>query len=171
MLSSLDIINKLNGNKIKYEIEKHEAFYTVKDSINKRNIKKGVHTKNLFLKNKKGQFVLFSCSENENFKIKDFSKTIGFNNLSFASEIYLREILGIKPGSVSPFALLNDCKNVVNFYLEEKIYNSDFVNFHPLINTLTISIDTKKFISFMIENNKKIHIYSLKKNVLLKTYE
>jgi len=171
MFSSLDIINKLNDNKIKYEIDEHEAFYTVKDSINKRSVGKGAHTKNLFLKNKKNQFVLFSCLENEKFKIKDFSKTIGLNNLSFANENYLKEILGILPGSVSPYALLNDKDNIVNFYLEEKIYNNDFVNFHPLVNTLTICANTKDFISFMIENKKKIHIFSIKKNIILKTYE
>ena len=82
-------------------------------------------------------------------------------NLSFANELYLDKYLGIKPGSVSPFALLNDEDNVVSFYLDQKLAESEVINFHPLINTTTISINTKDFIRFMLENKKKINIFSL----------
>ena len=81
-------------------------------------------------------------------------------NISFAKEVYLNQYLGINPGSVSPFALLNDKNNDVSFYLEKTLHDSEFVNFHPLINTVTITITTRGFIKFMIENNKKIHIFS-----------
>ena len=98
------------------------------------------HTKNLFLKNKKNNFFLFSCDENAKVDLKLFSKSIDAKNLSFANAEYLEQFLGIKPGSVSPFALLNDKDNVVEFYLDEKLFNSEIINFHPLINTTTISI-------------------------------
>ena len=78
--------------------------------------------------------------------------------------------MGIKPGSVSPFALLNDLENKVDFYLENNLYESKIINFHPLINTFTITIETNKFIEFMIENNKKIHIFSSAQGKILKTY-
>ena len=68
-------------------------------------------------------------------------------------------ILGIKPGSVTPFALLNDIENKIEFYLEDKLYNSEFVNFHPLTNRATITIGSQRFVEFMIENNKK-YIFS-----------
>ena len=58
----------------------------------------------------------------------------------------------------------------VDFYLEQTLYESKFVNFHPLINTLTITIETKRFIEFMIENDKKIHIFSSVEGKVLKTY-
>ena len=58
----------------------------------------------------------------------------------------------------------------VSFYLEQTLYESKFVNFHPLINTLTITIETHKFIEFMIENNKKIHIFTSSDGKILKTY-
>ena len=80
------------------------------------------------------------------------------------------KLLGVKPGSVTPFGLLNDTDGSVDFYLEEKLYNSDFVNFHPLTNKATITIKCSKFIEFMIENNKKIHIFSLKEKAITKTY-
>ncbi len=109
----------------------------------------------------KNNFFLFSCDENANVDLKLFSKSTNAKNLSFANATYLEQLLGIKPGSVSPFALINDSNNVVKFYLDEKLYNSEIINFHPLINTTTISIKTKEFINFLVENNKKIHIFSL----------
>ena len=171
MLTKYDIINKLNNNKVKYELFEHEPFYTVKDSYEKRGSIPGSHTKNLFLKNKKNQFVLFSCDEAADIKIKDFSKSIGFNNLSFAKENYLKDLLGILPGSVSPFALLNDEKNMVNFYLDSNIYDSEFISFHPLTNNSTINLRTSDFIAFMIENKKNINIYSLNTNKIIKKYD
>ena len=93
--------------------------------------------------------------------LKKFSKSIGFGNLSFAKEKYLSSLLGVQPGSVSPYALLNDMNNEVLFYLDNKLYANEYLNFHPLINTSTITTKTDDFIKFMIENNKKIHIFSL----------
>ena len=171
MLTKTDLFEILSVKKLEFQIHDHEALFTVEDSENLRGEIKGAHTKNFFLKDKKKQFVLFSCMESETITIKDFSKSIGYGNLSFANEDYLKNILGILPGSVSPFALLNDYSNLVDCYLEERVYKSEFVNFHPLVNTSTICINTNKFISFMIENNKKVNIYSLKDMAVIKTYE
>ena len=77
--------------------------------------------------------------------------------------------LEIKPGSVSPYALLNDKDNKVHFYLEDKLYKSNKINFHPLINTMTITLVTSDFINFMIENKKKINIFSLNDYRLIQT--
>jgi Ala-tRNA(Pro) deacylase len=171
MLRKYDIINKLNYAKVKYELHEHEALFTVKDSREKRGIIKGAHTKNLLLKDKKDQFVLFSCLEEDHINIKLLSGSIGYKNLSFAKENILNELMGVLPGSVSPFALLNDKNNKSNFFLEENVYTSEFLNFHPLINTSTITLKTIDFIKFMIENKKKIHIFSIEKKIVLKTYE
>ena len=102
--------------------------------------------------------------------LKKISKSLGLGNISFAKEGYLETYLKIKPGSVSPFALLNDESGQIDFYLEQTLYESKFVNFHPLINTLTITIETKRFIEFMIENDKKIHIFSSAEGKVLKKY-
>ena len=130
----------------------------------------GAHSKNLFLKNKKNKFFLLTCEEVNKLDLKKISKSLELGNTSFAKEEYLTEYLKIKPGSVSPFALLNDEKGQVDFYFEQTLYESKFVNFHPLINTLTITIETNKFIEFMIENDKKIHIFSSAEGKILKTY-
>ena len=116
MYSKIDLINKLNTLKIKYELTEHEALFTVQDSVEKRGVIYGAHSKNLFLKNKKNKFYLISCEENDQIKLKKISKSLDFGNVSFAKEEYLLKYLGIKPGSVSPFALLNDKNSVVNFF-------------------------------------------------------
>ena len=69
------------------------------------------------------------------------------------------EILGVTPGSVTPFGLLNDKKKQVKFFLDKKILIHKKVNFHPLENTSTITIDVKKFVDLMIENKKNVHIF------------
>ena len=121
------------------------------------------------MKNKKNSFFLFSCDERAQVDLKQFSKSIEGKNLSFAKEEYLDKYLQIKPGSVSPFALLNDTENEVKFYLDEKLAKSKLINFHPLINTTTISLKTNDFISFMVENNKKINIFSLESYSVVET--
>ena len=161
MHTKTDLFELLSVKNIDFQIHDHEPLFTVEDSENLRGEIKGAHTKNLFLKNKKNNFFLFSCDENAKVDLKLFSKSIDAKNLSFANAEYLEEFLGIKPGSVSPFALLNDEKNVVKFYLDEELYNSKIINYHPLINTTTITVTTAEFINFLLEKNKKINIFSL----------
>ena len=169
MLTKTDLFELLSVKNKDFQIHNHDPLFTVEDSENLRGEIKGAHTKNLFLKNKKNNFFLFSCDENAKVDLKQFSKSIDAKNLSFANAEYLKQFLGIRPGSVSPFALLNDKDNVVKFYLDEKLFNSEIINFHPLINTTTISIKTSEFISFLLENNKKIHIFSLDSYSIVKS--
>ena len=161
MLLKSDLFELLRAKGLDFQIHNHEPLYTVEDSEKFRGKIKGSHTKNLFLKNKKNSFFLFSCDEKATVDLKLFSKSIDAKNLSFANESYLDKYLGIKPGSVSPFALLNDKNKEVNFYLDQKLYESEIINFHPLINTTTISIKMNDFISFILENEIKINIFSL----------
>ena len=161
MLLKSDLFELLRVKGLDFQIHNHEPLYTVEDSEKFRGKIKGSHTKNLFLKNKKNRFFLFSCDEKATVDLKLFSKSIDAKNLSFANERYLDKYLGIKPGSVSPFALLNDKNKEVNFYLDQKLYESEIINFHPLINTTTISIKMNDFINFILENEIKINIFSL----------
>ena len=168
MIKKFDLLKILNDIGIKYNKYEHEAFHTVGDSGIKRGKIQGDHTKNLFLKNKKNFFYLFSCEENSVVDLRRFSKSVSVGNLSFAREEYLIKFLGVKPGSVSPYALLNDINNRVAFYLEDRVYNSKNINFHPLVNTSTITVQTKDFLNLMIENKKKINIFSLDNYKIIK---
>ena len=169
MLIEKDLLDLLSEKGVEFQIHNHQPLFTVEDSEKLRGKINGAHTKNLFLKNKKNDFFLFSCEENANVNLKKFSKSIDAKNLSFANEKYLSEFLGIKPGSVSPYALLNDNKNKVAFYFDDNLFNSKIINFHPLVNTITITTKTKDFINFIVENKKKINIFSLSSYSIVKT--
>ena len=171
MYNSFELIELLKKENYSITVHQHEALFTVQDSKKLRGEIKGAHSKNLFLKNKKNKFFLLTCEEADKIDLKKISKSLEFGNTSFAREEYLDKYLKIKPGSVSPFALLNDEESQVDFYLEQTLHKSKFINFHPLINTFTITIETDRFIEFMIENDKKIHIFSSAEGKVLKTYE
>ncbi len=171
MMDSKELIKLFNDKGYEYDLHEHQALFTVEDSNKFRGQIKGSHSKNLFLKNKKNKFFLISCEEFEDINLKKISKYLCLGNVSFAREEYLINLLGVKPGSVTPFGLINNSENNVDFYLEEKLYNSKFINFHPLTNTATITMKCSTFIEFMIENNKKIHIFSSVRGLIIKTYE
>jgi len=163
MLGENELIKTIQGFGYKYKIHKHAPLHTVQDSVKLRGKIEGSHSKNLFLKNKKNQFYLFSCLENTRIDLKKISKSLNAGNISFANEKYLYEYLGVSPGSVTPFGLLNDKKNCVFFYLDKDFLNEKIVNFHPLTNTSTLSLEINDFIKFLTKNNKKVNIFDFNK--------
>ena len=171
MLTPNELIKLLEIRGYDYDFHEHNALFTVEESNKLRGEIKGLHSKNLFLKNKKNNFYLFSCEEFSKINLKTISKSLDLGNVSFAKKEYLLELLGVSPGSVTPFALLNNTDNNVEFYLEDKLYCSQFVNFHPLTNKATVTMKCSEFIEFMIENNKKIHIFSSEEKKITKIYE
>ena len=169
MMKKSDLLDILREKNIDFQVHEHKPLYTVEDSEKLRGKIDGSHTKNLFLKNKKNEFFLFTCNERAKIDLKQFSRSINAKNLSFANENYLEKYLGIKPGSVSPYALLNDKENNVSFYLDENLEKSEKINFHPLINDTTITMKTSDFINFILENKKRINIFSLEHYTIVKT--
>jgi len=162
MITKNQLLQKLNDSQIAFRLHEHEPLFTVSDSEKKRGDVEGAHTKNLFLKNKKEEYFLFSCEESRSVDLKKLSKSLVLGNLSFAKEADLKKYLNTAPGSVTPFGLLNDTENKVNFFLDLGLTQNDQVNFHPLENTATITIQVKDFINFLLENNKKVNIFDFK---------
>jgi len=148
----------LNNKNIPYVSHEHSPLFTVKESLEKRGDIDGAHSKNLFLKNKKNQFFLFSCLENTIIDLKKLSKSLQLGNISFAKEDSLYNLLIVNPGSVSPFGLLNDVENKVKFFLDIKFFSYKSVNFHPLINTHTINLNVKDLFNLLLENKKEVNI-------------
>ena len=122
----------------------------------------GAHSKNLFLKDAKGQFYLLSVEENTKVDLKKIMNFIGSKKLSFAKAEYLESILGIEPGSVSPFALINDVDKKVLFFLDKNFLNYEKLNFHPLVNTATVNIATSDMIKFIEEKHNPIKYIDFK---------
>ena len=159
-MNKSDFLTMLSGHNIKYDVYNHPSLRTVEESKKLRGKIKGIHTKNLFLKNKKNKFFLFSCQESTIVDLKQLKKALNLGNISFARDLYLKNILGVRPGSVTPFGLINDQNNEIKFFLDRKILYHNKVNFHPLVNTSTVSLDIKDFLLFLKKNNKLVNIFN-----------
>ena len=104
---------------------------------------------------------MLSCIEDKKIDLKKLRTALQTNNLSFASDLNLKEILALAPGSVSPFGLINDTNKITNFYLDKDILNAKTVNFHPLINNSTINLGVDSFMNFIKKINVELQIIDL----------
>ena len=127
----------------------HPALRTVEDSKRLRGDLPGAHCKNLFLKDKKKQLWLIVALEDAVIDLKSLRHDIGAANLSFGKPELLAEILGVIPGSVSPFALINDPGLCVNVVLDRQMMALDLLNYHPLTNTMTTAISNDSLRRFI----------------------
>ena len=127
----------------------HNAVFTVEDNIACREDMPGGHCKNLFLKNKKGQMWLVSMLEDDRLDIKALGQALGGERLSFCKPDRLMEHLGVIPGSVTPFAVVNDTENLVQVILQRRLMEHSPINFHPLRNHLTTAITPGDLVTFL----------------------
>jgi len=118
----------------------HAPLMTVQDSQNLRGDIPGLHAKNLFLKDKKQQLWLVVCEESRTVDLKQLRKRIGSAGLSFGRAELLYETLGVNPGSVTPFSIINDPAHQVRVVLDISLSEAEAVNFHPLTNTQTTTL-------------------------------
>lgn len=131
----------------------HPPLFRVEDSRAFRDslpeLKEGAHTKNLFLKDKKGALWLAVCLEHRRIHIPDLSKALGAGRFSFGSAELLQEVLGVRPGAVSPLALINDIDaRRVRLALDAQMMQAEVLNFHPLHNHATVAISNEDMLKF-----------------------
>ncbi len=119
----------------------HRPIFTVEEGADLKAALPGVHSKNLFLKDKKGALFLVCAAGETRIDLNALAKGLGAGRLSFGSAELMAEILGVTPGSVTLFALINDKEGRVRLVLDEALFMADPVNFHPLVNTATTAID------------------------------
>ena len=134
---------------IAYVHNTHPALFTVEESKALRGDLPGAHVKNMFLKDKKGQFWLVTCLEHRKIRIRDLEKQVGAQKASFGKPEALWELLGIKPGAVSPFGLINDPDHRVRVVLDQQMLDVDPINAHPLHNEATTTISAVDFRRFV----------------------
>ncbi len=139
-------LEKLN---IPYNSYDHPPLHTVEESRELRGKICGGHCKNLFLKDKKGQLWLLVCLEDAQVNMKTLNSKIGSARLSFGKPELLLEVLGVTPGSVTPFSLINDRELRVNVILDQKMMAFDKLNYHPLTNEQTITISRENLLVFI----------------------
>jgi Ala-tRNA(Pro) deacylase len=120
----------------------HPPVFTVEDVGQTPHGLPGEDTKNLFLKDAKGQLFLVTIRSDRRADLKTLPALIGSKRLSFASADTLRDALGVTPGSVTPLALVNDARHQVRFALDRALAEGEHIACHPLVNTATVSLRT-----------------------------
>jgi len=133
---------------IAHETREHEAIFTVEEGQHIKAKMPGGHTKNLFLKDKSGQFVLISAISSTPIRLNKCHKLLGMKRLSFGKEDLLFDLLGVRPGSVTLFSLINDVEGNVRLVLDKALFDHERVWFHPLRNTASTAIYTPDIILF-----------------------
>lgn len=139
----------LESKDIAYRTHDHPAVFRVEEGLDLKADMPGVHSKNLFLKDKKGKLWLISAAQDTILDLKRAHKVIGSDRLSFGNENLLWRHLGVRPGSVTALGLINDPQQEVTFILDVRLWQAEIVNFHPLENTATTALDQTAFRAFM----------------------
>jgi Ala-tRNA(Pro) deacylase len=127
----------------------HIPVFTVEDAQKVHGDIKGGHCKNLFCKDEKGVLWLIVALEDARIDLKAAKDRIESRRLSFGRPELLMEILGVEPGSVTPFSLINDKTNKTNVILDAAMMKLDLLNFHPLKNDATTTISSVDLIKFI----------------------
>jgi Ala-tRNA(Pro) deacylase len=140
-------LEKLNIN---FEYYEHPPAPTIEEAKKYWVDLKATHCKNIFFRNHKGnRHYLVILEHTQALNIHDLEKRLKQGKLSFASEKRMVKYLGLKPGSVSPFGLINDKEKHVYIFLDKNLRNSDKISFHPNINTASLIISFKDFERFL----------------------
>ena len=144
-----DLFLRLEALGIDTATVEHPPLFTVEQSKTLRGDIPGAHTKNLFLKCKKGTLWLVVALESTPVDLKTLHQLLGCGRLSFGSAELLLQMLGVEPGSVTPFSVINDRDSRVTVVLDEALLRYERLNFHPLVNTATTGISKDGLIRFL----------------------
>ncbi len=145
-----DLLRVLDELGIAHETIHHPPLFTVQESKTLRGEVPGAHTKNLFLKDKKGRLFLVTAVESTVIDLKRLHETIGGSGrVSFGSAEQLMEHLGVTPGSVTAFAVINDTAERVTMILDARLQSYARINGHPLVNTMTTGVSYADLLRFL----------------------
>lgn len=143
------LLARLDALGIAYVRHDHPPLFTVEDSKALRGDLPGGHCKNLFLRDRKGAMWLVVCLEDRRIDLKALGELLGGARLSFGSADRLLRVLGVVPGAVSPFALINDTGVEVQVILDRAMLEHRPLNYHPLVNTATIAVAPEDLVRFV----------------------
>ena len=149
MKTAADLFARLGDLGIAVTTVEHPAVFTVEEARRHRGGLPGTFTKNLFLRDKKGAMWLAVCLESRAVDLRVLAGRIGAKHLSFGSPERLMRHLGVIPGAVSPFAVINDADRLVRVVLEADVLVQDPINLHPLDNTKTTAIAAADLLRFL----------------------
>jgi Ala-tRNA(Pro) deacylase len=144
-----DLFARFEQLGITTETRDHPPVFTVEEARALRGEIPGGHCKNLFLKDEKGAIWLIVCLEEARIDLKAAPPRIGSKRLSFGKPDLLMEVLGVEPGSVTPFGLINDRAARTNVILDKPMMDRELLNYHPLANDATTTIRATDLLTFI----------------------
>jgi Ala-tRNA(Pro) deacylase len=149
--SEADLLTRLDALGIAHQTQRHPAVFTVEEAKALRGELPGAHCKSLFLKDRGGGLWLAIMLEHRRVDLRKLSDRLAAPRFSFGSAELLQEILGVTPGSVTPFAVINDRDGRVTVVLDEEMLAIDPLNYHPLTNEATTSIAPGDLLRFLAD--------------------
>ncbi len=147
--SRQDLFARLAQLGVETRTLEHEAVFTVAESSRLERELPGAHTKNLFLKSEDGSLFLVVAVAATRVDLKGLAKTLGADRFSFGKPELLLDALGVSPGSVTVFAVINDTSHRVGLILDAELMKYDTINCHPLENTATTNIARDDLLRFI----------------------
>ncbi|MDR3472580.1 MAG: prolyl-tRNA synthetase associated domain-containing protein [Devosia sp.] len=147
--TAADLFAFLDAQGIAHSTLEHPPVFRVEEGREIKAALPGGHTKNLFLKDAKDRLWLISALGETVIDLKSLHRVIGSARLSFGSPALMQETLGVTPGSVTAFGLVNDVDRRITFVLDAALLASDPVNFHPLTNAATTAVSRDGFLAFL----------------------
>ncbi len=145
-----DLFSLLDQLGVAHSTVHHPPLFTVEESRSQRGQIPGGHTKNLFLRDKKGAVYLVVALEDAVIELKGLHRLLGASGrFSFGSSDLMMELLGIRPGSVTPFGVMNDTTGRVQVVLDAAMMEYDTLNYHPLQNTMTTTLSRDGLLAFL----------------------
>ena len=144
------VLDKLKELEISYDMYEHPPLPTIEMALEYWKDLPSTHCKNLFFRNHKGNkhyLVVFEC--HQQMAIHQIEKMLKQGKLSFASEQRMEKYLGLRPGSVSPFGLINDTEKHVKLFLDKNLKDAPMLSFHPNDNSASLVVKNEDFIKFL----------------------
>lgn len=157
-----DLFDFLTELDIEVETVTHPPLFTVADSQSLRGQIAGGHTKNLFLRDRKDRHFLLTVEEDAEIDLKTVHHLIGASGkVSFGKPEKLLACLGVTPGAVTAFGVINDTDGEVTIILDEKLMRHEIINAHPLTNEATTSIARDDLLRFIEATGHQPHVLKL----------
>jgi Ala-tRNA(Pro) deacylase len=154
------VLEVLDGLGIEYTRREHPPVFTVEQAEEHWTDIEGTHCKNLFLRNKKGnRHYLVILLSRKQADLRGLNEKLDEDRLSFGSPDRLKKYLGLEPGSVSPFGLINDVRKEVIVIVDQDLRQEARVNFHPNVNTSTVGIRTADFEKFLAWSGQTVRYF------------
>ena len=144
------VLAKLEELGIAYDMYEHPPLPTIEMALEYWKDLPSTHCKNLFFRNHKGNkhyLVVFEC--HQQMAIHQIEKMLKQGKLSFASEQRMEKYLGLRPGSVSPFGLINDVNKEVKLFIDKNLQQAPLLSFHPNDNTASLVVKNEDFMKFL----------------------